>query len=305
MYDKASASTLPPELIAKIFEALPCFQDVFNFASTSRRLRVVWSENATSIYKKVVRKSIPCHRHARRLLADQGGPPVDSPRLTTLEVLKIAHNAAVVDKAMAKFENDIVCHVSCTFEALFNWYTGDVQADRLTNVLVPYSAEPYYGPGATGHPPTLTRTERPRCIRLYYQLWSLTRLCASEQVLRLKGTTLKRLFQLFEMSMLDENIGCEEDEDETLRWTRRQELQDQIRERIDQIAESVQHRVEHIISYGQTEGFSFYVSMWDHWKPALFEVCCGWKRLQRKASDPEFERRVLWDDSSDEDATDT
>ncbi|KAF2234699.1 hypothetical protein EV356DRAFT_514839 [Viridothelium virens] len=278
MNEQASSLPLPPELVTRIFQALPCFLDVFNFASTARRFRIIWCENAPSIYERVVRRSIPCHRHARRLLADQGGPPVDSATLSMPEILKLAHNAALVDKAISRFERDVVRYVR-----------------------FPYPAEQFYGPTSNHHPPTLTQTERPRFIRSYYQLWSLKKLCAAEQESRLKAMILKRLYQLFEMSMLDQNIGCEEEEDITLRWEQRLTLQFKVNGQMDRISGHLRRcpapRVDH---YGATEGSSTFVSMWDHWQPSLFEVVCCRKPTWR-CLDSELERLVLWDNSSDED----
>ncbi|THC93653.1 hypothetical protein EYZ11_006865 [Aspergillus tanneri] len=66
---------LPTEVIVSIFTALPSFSDVAWFAATGRRFHRVWTENAYSIYQQIAPRTVPCRRHARILLADQGELP--------------------------------------------------------------------------------------------------------------------------------------------------------------------------------------------------------------------------------------
>ena len=66
--------SMPVELITKIFCLLPSFSNVFVLSATCHRLRQVWTNSVASIYSEVAPGSIPCNRHARSFLADQGGP---------------------------------------------------------------------------------------------------------------------------------------------------------------------------------------------------------------------------------------
>ena len=65
----------------------------------------------TSIYSQVAPRSIPCERYARSFLADQGGPAVDIPKLSTRDVLYIVRNSCMIEKAILQFEREIVRRV--------------------------------------------------------------------------------------------------------------------------------------------------------------------------------------------------
>ena len=108
---------IPVELLTDIFKLLPSLSDVLALAATCRRLRRIWTMNVTTIYSHVATRSIPCERHARRFLADQGGPATDCPTLSASDVICMLRNSCVVDKAMLQFEKDIVHLVKSTFYA--------------------------------------------------------------------------------------------------------------------------------------------------------------------------------------------
>ena len=110
-------SLIPVELLTDIFNLLPSLSDVLALAATCRRLRRIWTMNVTTIYSHVAPRSIPCERHARRFLADQGGPATDYPTLSARDVICILRNSCVVEKAMLQFEKDIVRLVKSTFYA--------------------------------------------------------------------------------------------------------------------------------------------------------------------------------------------
>ncbi len=104
------SSDLSSELLIHIFCQLPLLSDVFAFAATCSRLRAIWSVNVTPIYNEVAPRSIACHQHARRFLADQGGPASKAP-MSTEDVVRMARNADVVETAVLQFEREIVCRV--------------------------------------------------------------------------------------------------------------------------------------------------------------------------------------------------
>lgn len=91
---------------------LPSFADVFALTETCTRFRRIWTTNLTAIYIEIAKRSIPCERHARVLLADQGGPPLNAP-LSAEDMLRMVHNARVVQKAILQFEKEIVDRVQC------------------------------------------------------------------------------------------------------------------------------------------------------------------------------------------------
>lgn len=115
--DTAPLCSIPSELAIKIYALLPFLSDVFALAATCQRLRCVWLDNSTSIYKAVAPGSIPCERYARRFLVDQGGPPMDYPTLSARDVLRLLRNAAVVKRAIRQFETDIVSRLKRKYPA--------------------------------------------------------------------------------------------------------------------------------------------------------------------------------------------
>ncbi|KAH8424664.1 uncharacterized protein LDX57_002408 [Aspergillus melleus] len=163
---------LPSELIVSIFGALPSFSDVAWFAATSRRHRQVWVDNAYTIYQQVAPRTIPCSKHARVLLADQGGPPVSDTHLSFQEVLQLIRNAAALEQSVAEFEKN---HISRVVE-----YSPFKLKTRL---------------------PHLTRTERVRYIRGVYQLWGLALLGPEPRQQRVQSMKLKDLLIVRDLAL--------------------------------------------------------------------------------------------------------
>ena len=100
------------ELITDIMCRLPSFSDDFAFAAICRRLRRIWSEDVTFIYKHVAPRTIKCEHDARILPADQGGAAADSPVLSVRDVLRLVRNSHIVEKSIGQFNRDIVCKVT-------------------------------------------------------------------------------------------------------------------------------------------------------------------------------------------------
>ena len=190
---------LSSEILLHIFCHLPFLSEIFALAATCSRLRAIWSVNVTPIYNTVASRSIPCLQHARRFLADQGGPGCEA-LMPMGDAVRMAGNANVVEKALLQFEREIVSRVrsKCSTTAKVG--------ERDSNIYLkadPYSAQElqaYYDVRAGGHPPTLTRTERPRFILSYYTLWSLMKLDAPEWESRLEYLTSQQLYYLHEMT---------------------------------------------------------------------------------------------------------
>jgi hypothetical protein len=109
----SSLTTIPPELVVRVFCILPLFSDVFALAATCHRLESVWAENVNSIYKKVAPKSIQCEHHARVLLADLGGPALGCPISSPRDVVCMLRNSRVVEKNIRQFEKQIARRAKC------------------------------------------------------------------------------------------------------------------------------------------------------------------------------------------------
>ncbi|THC93150.1 hypothetical protein EYZ11_007359 [Aspergillus tanneri] len=142
MLSDAPLDCIPTEVIVSIFTALPSFSDVAWFAATGRRYHRVWNNYAYLIYQQIAPRTIPCRRHARVLLADQGGPHASVTNLSFPHVLQLIRNAAILDRSAKDFNKH---HRQRVYEL------------------------PPFPPNR----PHLSPTERPRFIRGLYQLWGL------------------------------------------------------------------------------------------------------------------------------------
>ncbi|KAL1967196.1 hypothetical protein VTN77DRAFT_3487 [Rasamsonia byssochlamydoides] len=244
--------SLPAELITNIICWLPSFPDVFAFAATCRRHRQIWSENVTVIYNRIAPKTIRCRRDARLLLADQGGADVGSPVLSASDVLRLVRNQHIVEKAIDQFNRDVMCHVHSVI-----------------------GGKSYYPPSGL-HPPCLTPTERPRFIGSYYQLWGLMRLDPASRRQRLDSMTLKQLYRVYEMALLQQTIG-----DETIPAAAQQErergdLAGEIWNHIQCTYQRIHKREASFVGiYGLEEGFSVHYILFDHAQELVKEVVCG------------------------------
>ncbi|KAL8883920.1 MAG: hypothetical protein Q9192_006968 [Flavoplaca navasiana] len=279
-------SPFPVELQTVVFCHLTSFQDVFSFASTCHQLQDVWLEGVTTIYRQVAKVSITCEPYARILLADQGGPASKAGIRSASNVHQVMRNQSMVFKAITQFESDIVSKVR----------TGGLRAEE------------YYGPGVDGHPPYLTRTERRRFIRSYYQLWGLLKLDNLQQrQSRLQSISLKQLLYLCEMSWLPNGMGPGEDVDSESgaatyqqRAQARQALSKWILEHTESMYRRIHgHDMPLIWVIAMVEGYGDFLVMWDHWQNSLKEVVCG-----RRTKEPPYKMEMhwdLWEDSPNKD----
>ena len=129
---------------------------------------------------------------------------------------------------------------------------------------------------------------------------------------RLESKTLKQLYHLCEMSKLTQNIGKEEafprvkDSDMDIdsaskidhrRSKERAALDRRIWKHLAHVFRQIYHEdAEYVWEYAKEEGFLSFVVVWDHWQPSLKEIVCQGSTEQQ----PDFERRHIWSDSSDE-----
>ena len=132
----------------------------------------IWLNSVGTIYQHLARRSIPCERHARQVLALQGGPSPESRITSVKEVVQLLKNRNVVERAIHMFKHQIRMN--------YNLREEDPRE---------------YGPIV--RPPYLTRIERSRFIRSYYQLWALMKIGEpAEWLARLESMTIKQLLHL-------------------------------------------------------------------------------------------------------------
>ena len=108
-------SSMPTELIIKVFCHLPTLFDTFALSESFHWLRDIWAANFMEIYRLVGLRCIPCERRARIFLAVQGGPAIESPMLSIEDIIRIVKNARVVEDALLQFKRLIVFGVKCMF----------------------------------------------------------------------------------------------------------------------------------------------------------------------------------------------
>ena len=108
---RSALSSLPSELLIKVYCFLPSIKDVLALAASKYALRQIWMTNVNAIYNSVPRP-VECEREARRFLADQNGQAVSEDDIFTAEdVACLLRNARVVEEAIVQFEQEIVCKV--------------------------------------------------------------------------------------------------------------------------------------------------------------------------------------------------
>lgn len=162
----------------------------------------------------------------------------------------------------------------------------DLQSSVTVDGLTP---DEFYGPGARKHPSTLTRTERPRFIRSYYNLWGLMRLDCSKWDSRLEAMTSQELYYLWEMTKLTQSIGREEivpppfnthahpDSYHSINWgqsEKRRALEQRAWQQIERNSWRFFERGAQDPSvYAKHEGScGTFIVLWDHWQSSLQEI---------------------------------
>lgn len=168
--------------------------------------------------------------------------------------------------------------------------------------------------------PRLTRTERPRFIRAYYQLWSMLEIHVAAWPARLETMTLRQLFYLCEMTKLLQHIGSEEmqasqpgsssrNTSHAMFDHRPSEKRAALGKKIWEHIECINRRVWHDDRMPQPEpwycptegeGYLHHIVLWDHWQGELKKMVC--KPLRKDRPAPEFERQYLWEECSEEES---
>ena len=205
---------------------------------------------------------------------------------------------------MLEFEEKIVCRVKSTFR-LRSRIPKPVLIESEAEGVPIEVLEIYYGPGARKHPPSLTRTERSRFTRSYYQFWGMMELDRHEWPSRLESmTSLKQLYLLHEIYGLRQRIGIEvrpdpERNTRKIRSSRRQVIEGRVWKQIRHIFQLFDNQEPEPGWNGEQYERAFRFIMWDHWQPPWDYIPCD-----RRPIDPStrlsFEEQYLWEDNSDE-----
>lgn len=185
-----------------------------------------------------------------------------------------------------------------------------------SHILGPaFDTEKIYG-RRKGHPPTMTRTERLRFIRTYYQLWSLLSLCSQQQRQRMDQiTSLKQLYLLREMCMLPHCLG-DEAANTNIPFQpaalaalatyprKREDLRRALTKRLDNVFRAGRDgkAAEKVEGYAIEDGYLSFVVIWDHWQENLKVLICGLKPAPLGHRASELEREELWSYETDEES---
>jgi len=168
-----------------------------------------------------------------------------------------------------------------------------------------FGIQPTYG--GRRHPPTLTRNERLRFIRSWYQFWCLLDLDAAGLQSALHDIPLQQLFYLEEMARISEHstqrggpVPATTYQSMSTKINPRHipreccSLGWAIQKHIEDTYESIHHRTLHApILDAIEDGFRNFVVMFDHYQPSLKEIVCGGPRWA-------LEKQHLWVDDDPE-----
>ena len=281
--------SLPVELLISVFCHLPSLKEAFALFSTCRELQRVWLNNVARIYKHLARQSIPCERHARQFLALEVGSLPESRTISAKEVAQMMKNRITVETAIRKFESKAVAR-----RIFFN------------------HENPYCFP-VIRPPSCLTRTERSRFTRSYYQLWGLMKIDdPAELAARLQSMTTKQLLHLRGMICLTryrkviwpsqcDVVETSSQHLKTLSSKWKLMSRTEIRRRLRGYKNLSSHSkdMSMIRNYAFDERYFGYHFLYDSHQTCVKDAVC-----RKRTKEPIFEKEThweLWDGSSDED----
>ncbi|KAH8433922.1 uncharacterized protein LDX57_011558 [Aspergillus melleus] len=268
-------SSLPNELILSIFCSLPSFSDVAYFAATCRLYRILWINQAFSIFTNVGPRTIPCRKFARTLLADQGGPSVTANRLALQDVLQLIRNAKVVELNIAQFN-----------------------AQWMPALKVFHMSR-------APKPKALSANERHRFARGIYQLWSFFIVDRATRQRRLGTLKLKYLLVISELLTFYFWHFEEDPKRRAILIDDGNPYDEVFADCYMTLAEALrEHHGDESGSWQLTEsdGIGGRFSLWDPYQGLLKEmVLFGASRDRNRKSPPLPSPQSVWDDTSDDD----
>ncbi|KAF2268892.1 hypothetical protein CC78DRAFT_565019 [Lojkania enalia] len=266
-------TTLPTELLLRVYELLPSLTDALNLRTTCHTLLDLWIDHRTAIINRIIANQFECYPYARQLLADQrNGPPLEQRDLSDQDLSNLVRNAKRIEKVIERIEQDII---------------PGLQIDSLPEG----KKSTIYGGNET-HPSTLTQTERLRVIRACYQIWSLT--YCHEDIIRAKAHSLRprELFYLAELVQWARAIKFPgNDAWETFQIVKSAGAA--LNRLYYDTYSSQPPRFQHLT--GRDDPVGLFV-IWDHWQDNLKSLVCG-RPLSNLTRDAQAKTMVhLWDD---------
>jgi hypothetical protein len=147
-------------------------------------------------------------------------------------------------------------------------------------------------------------------MRAYYQIWGLMKLEPEKWASRLQPMKLKRLYQLYEMSQVQQPMGFDEPGAYYgkpgrailfIRSEKRFDLESAIWEHTKSAYERA-HNTDDVCAHPsfnkESGGWTVNIFIWDHWQPQ-FESTVG-RLYPGNPPWPPCGKEALWDDSTDE-----
>ncbi|KAF2795960.1 hypothetical protein K505DRAFT_373551 [Melanomma pulvis-pyrius CBS 109.77] len=280
---------LPSELGLEIFCALDSLSDILSLSATSHWLRGIWIEHTDLIYRQVAPRSIRGEKHARALQFAISGNT------------KITPNGALSIKHRANFVGSIM-----------NQFNDQVAKNRRAN-----NFGSFYPPDGIC-PRKLTKTERRRFIRTYYQLWNLIQIDEQQWQPTAASLSMKQVYLLREMCWIPLPIGEDLPGPQMKQFFpdfmfyeyegRRGKLGSALQETINDHAKKkdswwINDCPWLVRKETKNEGYAGFHLLWDHGKDALKQYCLGRPRLHQVSlseEEMEYERQHLWAETSDE-----
>src|SRR4051794_17589591 len=102
-------TTLPAELLLRVYEVLPSFIDAFRLRATCHTLHDVWTDHRTVIVNELIINQFECYPYARQLLANQRhGAPLDRKDLSDRDLSNLVRNARRVEEVIVNIEQNLV-----------------------------------------------------------------------------------------------------------------------------------------------------------------------------------------------------
>ena len=101
-------TTLPVELILKIYESLPSFFDAIVLSTTCQKLHSLWVNHEATIVEKIVPNQFDCFEDARKLRGEQLRRKKGQNDLSRRNLVELVRNARRIEEAIAEIEHTFI-----------------------------------------------------------------------------------------------------------------------------------------------------------------------------------------------------
>lgn len=106
---RAQLTTLPAELLLKIYELLPSFIEAIQLRATCRRLCRLWYHHRETIAKVLLLEGFECWRYAVELHREQrNSRPAEADWLTDRDMFNLARNKLEVEQVIQGIEESVI-----------------------------------------------------------------------------------------------------------------------------------------------------------------------------------------------------